>query len=238
MNGVLKQVEGFIQSGTTHHLMTVNIRFMSIARADRDFASIVNDAHLIVADGMPLVWMSRLIGAAVPQRITGSDLIYAFSEYASRKGLSVFFLGGKPGLADEAARKLTAKYPDLKIAGIYHGYFKSEQEQEVIDYIRACQPHFLFVGLGSPKQDFWISRWKDRLNIPVCVGIGGTMEVLTGRLKRAPVWMQRAGLEWFYRLKQEPRRLWRRYILEDVPTTLVALGFALRKAVSTRVRHS
>lgn len=236
MAEVFQRVENHIRDGRPGHIVTVNIRFLSMAMRDHQFADIINGADLAVTDGMPLIWLSRLLKAPVPQRITGCDLIYSFSRLAAEKGYSIFILGGQPGVAEEAARRLCQMNPGLKVAGTHHGYFSEAEEPAVVELIRQSRPQFLFVGLGSPKQDFWINRWKRELSVPVSIGIGGTLDVVTGRLKRAPVWMQRASLEWFYRLKQEPRRLWRRYILEDVPTTLRAAGYVFVQAVATRVR--
>ncbi len=236
MADVFHRVEDFIREGQPRHIVTVNIRFLSMALRDQQFAEIINGADLAVTDGMPLIWLTRLLKTPVPQRITGCDLIYSFSRLAAEKGYSIFILGGQPGVAEEAARRLCQMNPGLKVAGTHHGYFTAAEEPGVVELVRQSRPQFLFVALGSPKQDFWVHRWKKELAVPVSIGIGGTLDVVTGRLKRAPVWMQRASLEWFYRLKQEPRRLWRRYILEDVPTALRATGYVFMQAIAMRVR--
>lgn len=235
MDGVLAQVDDWVRDGTPGHIVTANVRFMSIAQKDRSFAQVVDSAALSVADGMPLVWLSRLMGTPVPQRITGCDLIHALSQHAADRGYSIFVLGAEPGVAEDAARRLEADHPGLRVAGTHHGYFGDDGEDEVVRYIRQCRPHIMFVGMGSPRQDFWINRLIHELQVPVCIGVGGSFEVITGRLKRAPTWMQRWGLEWSYRFKQEPRRLWRRYVMEDAPTVLRATGSALRTAISARV---
>ncbi len=235
--GAMERIEGFLQEDWAHQVVTVNIRFVTIASQDPAFARVVNRAHLVVADGMPLIWLSRLIGAPIPQRITGSDLLFHCASLAAQGGHSIFLLGAAPGVAQEAARRLADIYPGLRVAGVHHGYFSHEEEPEVLRYIRQRRPQFLFVALGCPRQEFWIHRHLDELEVPVCVGIGGTLDVISGRLKRAPVWMQRCGLEWSYRLAQEPRRLWKRYIVEDVPTTFRIAASALRQRLLVRMDH-
>ena len=233
---VLGWAENRVQEGRPGHVVTANIRFMSVAMQDRSFASIINGADLAVTDGMPLIWLSKLLGAPIPERITGPDLILSLAKLAAEKGYSVYLMGAAPGVAEDAATLLCAMYPGLKIAGTHPGYFDEDEELEMVYTIRRCRPQFLFVALGCPKQEFWIHRWKHELDVPVCIGVGGTLDILTGRLKRAPTWVQRTGLEWLYRLQQEPRRLWRRYVLEDIPTTLRATVSVLREVLVSRLR--
>ncbi len=217
----------FIASGTAHQIVTVNLRFLSIAHHDQPFENVINEAALAVADGMPLLWLSRFIGTPVPQRITGTTLLHCAASLATEKGYGLFVLGSSPGIAEEAVRRLCSRYPGLRITGTHHGYFGTEEEDEVVSTIRQSKPDILFVAMGCPKQDVWIHDHLEALGVPVCAGIGGTLDVLVGRLKPAPMWMQRSGLEWFYRLAQEPRRLWRRYLLEDLPTAFRVGGSVL-----------
>ena len=236
MVDILEQVEGFIREGGPHQVVTANMRFLSIALADPLFANVVNSAHLAIADGMPLVWLSKLLGKPLPQRITGCDLVHSLAKLAAEKGYSVYILGGERGTAETAGNHLRAMHPNLELVGSRHGYFTPDEEPEVVSNICACRPQLLFAGLGCPKQDFWIHRWSTDLQVPVCIGVGGTLDILAGRLRRAPGWIQRSGFEWAYRLQQEPKRLWRRYVLQDVPTTLRATGFVIRELVATRAR--
>ena len=236
MAEVLQRVEAWIREGRPGHVVTASIRFMSVAMQDRSFASIINGADLAVTDGMPLIWLSKLLGAPIPERITGPDLLLSLAKLAAERGFSVYLMGAAPGVAEDAATRLCAMHPGLKIAGTHHGYFDEDEELEVVYAIRRCRPQFLFVALGCPKQEFWIHRWMHELDVPVCIGVGGTLDILTGRLKRAPTWVQRAGLEWLYRLQQEPRRLWRRYLLLDIPTTLRAASSVLREVLASRMR--
>lgn len=227
--GILSQ---FASDGSPHHIVTANLQFLGIASRDPGFAAVVNQADLVVADGMPLVKLSRLKRLALPGRITGHDLLHIAARLAVQQGYSIAFLGGAPGVAEEAARRLREMHPGLGPIGTYQGSFSpdgyglsQEDEGDLVASLRLSRPQFLFVALGCPKQEFWIARHLHEVGIPVCVGVGGVLDVLAGRLKRAPIWVQRAGLEWSYRLCQEPRRLWRRYLLADIPT-LSKLGVA------------
>lgn len=236
---LLERVSRAVEERTPCHIVTVNLQFIRIAAREPDFAQVVNGAHLVVADGKPLVWLSRLMGSAIPERITGHDLLQSCASLASQRGYSIFFLGPSPEVADKAADVLCAQHPGLKIAGVYQGRFDRDgcgvsaaDELGALTAIQRCRPDFLFVALGCPKQEFWIHRHRQDIETPVCVGIGGALDVLAGKLKRAPEWMQSAGLEWTYRLIQEPNRLWRRYILQDCPTAVRLAGFALLRQAS------
>lgn len=210
-----------------YHIVTANLQFLSIARRNPVFADVANNAELVVADGRPLLWMARLGRTAIPERITGHDLLYHFCEVAAREGRSVFFLGAGPGVAEQASDMLRMRYPGLRVAGYHGGRYTAEgvgatpeDEENALAAIRAARPDYVFVCLGCPKQEFWISRHRHQIGSAVYIGVGGVLDVLTGKRKRAPQWMQRVGFEWLYRLMQEPRRLWRRYLLQDVPTVL------------------
>lgn len=236
MTEVLERLQRFIEEGTPRQVVTVNVQFLSIARKHPAFAQLVNKTDLVVADGMPLLWVSGFKGAPIASRITGHDLLDQCASLASEHGYSMFLLGGGPGAAEGAVRRLREMHPGLRVKGTYHGHFsdegKTERQERLAEMIREFRPEFLFVGLGCPKQELWIRRHMYDLGVPVCIGVGGTFDIFTQRLKRAPAWMQRYSLEWLYRLRQEPGRLWKRYILGDVPTTLMAAGEALLQRVS------
>ncbi|MCO6437402.1 MAG: WecB/TagA/CpsF family glycosyltransferase [Phycisphaerae bacterium] len=177
------------------------------------------DADMVVADGMPLIWASKLVGRRLPQRVAGSDLFPALSARAAREGLSVFLLGGDPGTADRSAAILRARHPSLRIAGTYcppMGFEKDADENgRIIEMIRAADVDILFVGLGSPKQEKWIAAHRNDYRARLSVGVGISFSFLCGDVVRAPRWLQRLGLEWAHRMFQEPGRLWRRYLVDD-----------------------
>jgi len=200
-------------------VVTPNVDHLCMLCHDEAFAEAYRKAFLVLADGIPVLWGSRLFGKAVPEKISGSDLIYWLTEHAAKQGHSVFFFGAAPGVAAEAARLLSRRYPGLKVAGCYSpplGFEKDPVEKEkAIAVVRDAAPDICYVALGAPKQDLWNAEAAPLAGVPVMLGIGASLDFVTGRAKRAPVWAQRTGLEWLWRLCHEPGRLWKRYILRD-----------------------
>ena len=168
----------------------------------------LKNADLVTADGMPIVLLSKLLRNPLPERVTGADMVPAICRRFAEEGLSVYVLGGARDVLDEAFAKL----PPVKVAGLDPVFVKLDEDQpEIVERINAAKPDLLFVALGNPKQELWMGRNAARLDVPVMIGVGGTFNFITGRVKRAPRWIQRSGLEWIYRIYQEPGRLWRRY---------------------------
>ena len=218
VEGALERLREFLADGGTHQVVTVNLDFLSIAQRDPAFRDTLNAADLAVADGMPLVWASRLRGEPLPERVAGVDLVHESCQLALGTGHSVFLLGAAPGVADRAARKLQEEYPGLRIAGTYSpgiGALSRAENAAIVSMIREARPGFLFVALGAPRQDLWIRENRAELGVPVSIGVGCVFDLLAGSVERAPHWMQKAGLEWAHRLRSEPGRLWRRYLVND-----------------------
>lgn len=211
------------QNSKPRAVFTGNLDHMAQLRRDDDFQAAYADADLILADGMPLVWLSRLgkTSERLTERVTGSDLFWELSEASAQTGLRLFFLGGADGAADGAADAVRIRFPGANIVGTYCPPFSSfettDEQAKIQQLVRAARPDVLLVALGAPKQEKWIARNKQLLQVPVCVGVGGSFEMASGKVNRAPLWMQKAGMEWGFRLMQEPTRLWRRYLLRDVP---------------------
>jgi N-acetylglucosaminyldiphosphoundecaprenol N-acetyl-beta-D-mannosaminyltransferase len=226
--GAIDRIEHFVRSGQPHQVVTVNLDFISIACRNRDFLATLNGADLAVADGMPLVWLSRLKGEALQERVAGVDLVHESCRLAADLDASVFLLGATPGVAETAGRTLTSLHPGLRIAGTYSppvGPLSPSENQHIVRLVRQAAPDFLFVALGAPRQDLWIREHQAELQVPVAMGVGCVLDLLAGNVQRAPLWMQRHGLEWAFRLGQEPQRLWRRYLLNDLPMLArLALG--------------
>ena len=210
-------IEQMIASGRPHYGATANVDFVVQAREDLELRRILLDAHLVMCDGMPLVWASRKLGNPLPERVTGSDMVPRLLGEAERKGWRVFFLGGQPSSLAAAAEKTRAKHPRLQLVGAYSPPFKPLMEMDNDDLarrIREARPDVLLVAFGCPKQEKWINMNYRALGVPFCVGVGATLDFLAGSVSRAPRWMQRCGLEWLFRLAQEPRRLFHRYFTD------------------------
>jgi N-acetylglucosaminyldiphosphoundecaprenol N-acetyl-beta-D-mannosaminyltransferase len=180
------------------------------------FRAAYERAALVLVDGQPLLWASRLLRTGLPEKISGADLVPRLLERAGRRGLRAYFLGGAPGVAAEAA-EIARRRHGACIAGVDSPVVarSGEAAPEVLDRIREARPHLLFVALGAPKQELFIDRYRSELASTVCFGIGASLDFLAGRVRRAPAWVSRAGCEWLFRLSQDPKRLARRYLLDD-----------------------
>ena len=200
---------------------TGNLDHLAIAAADPEFKAAYEAADLVVADGAPVVWLSKLGGTPLKERVAGSDLFWTLGQASAEHGITLFFLGGVEGAADAAKAELERRFPGTKIIGTYcppFATFGTQEEQDNIrDIVRAAKPDVLLVAFGAPKQEKWIAKNLARLDVPIAIGVGGSFEMACGMLKRAPVWMQRSGLEWAYRFAQQPRRLFDRYVVRDIP---------------------
>lgn len=201
------------------YVVTPNTHHVVLFQRDKLFRDIYRRAFLVVPDGVPLLWAAKLLGCPLRGRVNGTDLFEALCAEAARRNLRVFFLGGRPGSANTAAARLTAAHRSLLVCGTYCPPFGFEQDpaesERMVTVVRAARPDLLFVGLGAPKQEYWMSRELERLEVPVILAIGGSFEFTAGVFPRAPRWMQSAGLEWLHRLGVEPRRLWKRYLLSN-----------------------
>jgi N-acetylglucosaminyldiphosphoundecaprenol N-acetyl-beta-D-mannosaminyltransferase len=217
MEETLQTVEGFIHTGKPHQHVVVNVDKLVKASRDPELRRIINDCALVNVDGMPVVWASRLLGRPLKERVAGCDLFEALMRRAGEKGWRVFLLGAKEEVVSKVASTYRHKYPDLVLAGYRNGYWKGEAEEaDVVEQIRAARPDLLFVAISSPKKEQFLGRWQAEMKVPFAMGVGGTFDVAIGHVKRAPLWMQKSGLEWFYRFLQEPRRMFRRYFIEDM----------------------
>jgi N-acetylglucosaminyldiphosphoundecaprenol N-acetyl-beta-D-mannosaminyltransferase len=213
--GVIATMEGWIRNRAgTHFIAVTGMHGVMEAHRQRTFKDILNSADLVVPDGIPLVWMGRRNGFNMPRRVYGPELMETFIE-ATGDRYSHFFYGGAEGVADLLAQKMRCLY-GIKIAGTYCPPFRkltAEEDRQVASKIQATAPDVLWVGLSTPKQEKWMWAFRDRVDVPVMVGVGAAFDFHTGRVRQAPVWMREHGLEWFFRLVSEPRRLWRRYLV-------------------------
>jgi len=198
----------------------------------------VPGARLVVADGMPLIWASRLRGSPLPERVAGSNLIWTLTAAAARKGAAIFLLGGNPGAAEACAERMRAEYPDVQIAGLMtppRGFENDERAiEEILATLRASAPDIVYVALGFPKQEQLALRLAPHVPTTWFVGVGISFSFVAGEVRRAPRWMQVTGLEWVHRLVQEPRRLFRRYLVEGLPFAARLFAHALRSRAGRR----
>lgn len=209
-----------ISRATARNLvMPVNVDVLMQVQEDAELREICKSAAVLLADGMPIVWMSRFLGVPLPERVTGADLLPEICRFAATSGARVFFMGGQPGAAAETARRLSIRHPELIVAGTVCPPFGFEEDPvesaRIVSQINESHVHILFIGVGAPKQEKWIARHRGQLSIGSAICVGAAFDFAAGYVTRAPKFLRSAGLEWAWRLGKEPRRLWRRYILRD-----------------------
>ncbi|RXG63132.1 WecB/TagA/CpsF family glycosyltransferase [Candidatus Atribacteria bacterium 1244-E10-H5-B2] len=226
----IQKIEEFIVSKKPHQIVTPDTLAVLLARKDPEYHAILKSADLVTPDGAGILWAATTLNYPLPERVTGIDIIHNICRLAAKKSYSLYLLGSYPGVASEAAKNLTKKYPGIKIVGTHHGYFGNEdsqncedvkndnsdrnkKEEEISAEIKEKRPDILLVGMGVPKQEKWICKNLDKLDVPVCMGVGGSFDVLSGRIPRAPLWMQRHGMEWIYRSIKQPNRVFQVFAL-------------------------
>lgn len=196
----------------SHTVITLNAALLCGMRRDDELRTACRSGDLIVADGVPVVWASRLAGVPLPERVAGVDLTARLLAEGASRGLSVYFLGARPEVVQSLADYCRRNHPGLKVVGYRDGYFGPADQPKIVAEIARLAPHMLFVGMPSPFKETWCERHREALGVPVIVGVGGTFDVLTGYVRRAPRALQVAGMEWSWRLAMEPRKMWRRYL--------------------------
>jgi N-acetylglucosaminyldiphosphoundecaprenol N-acetyl-beta-D-mannosaminyltransferase len=238
----IERTLGGVRDGRGGWICPANLDVLRQVAGAPELRALVDQADLVVADGMPLLWASRLQGSALPERVAGSSLIHTLSAAAARSGASVFLLGGAPGVAEQTAERLRADSPGLEIAGTYCpplGFEREPAEQERLEAaLRHARPDIVFVALGFPKQERLIGRLRTRFPSVWFVSVGASLSFAAGELRRAPRWMQRCGLEWLHRLAQEPRRLARRYLVDGIPFLLRVLAHSAARRGEPRTAVS
>jgi N-acetylglucosaminyldiphosphoundecaprenol N-acetyl-beta-D-mannosaminyltransferase len=236
--GALERIAWLVDSGQGGSVFTPNVDHVVTAETDARFREAHAVASLSLADGKPLLWASRLLGSPLPAKVSGSDLVWPLMEQAAARRWRVYLLGGAPGVADEAAEVLRRKL-GVVIVGVDASHVSLEPPVDgvdpVADRVKAARPNLLLVALGAPKQEIWIHRNRERIGPAVALGIGASLDFVTGRVRRAPRWMSEAGLEWLVRLAQEPRRMAVRYLWKD-PRFALILAREIAGPRSLRVR--
>jgi N-acetylglucosaminyldiphosphoundecaprenol N-acetyl-beta-D-mannosaminyltransferase len=209
-------IDSLVSKGGPHYGAVVNAAKIVGANTDEHLKRVLLEADLVTADGMSVVWASRLFGRALRERVTGIDLFERLVEHAAHRGLSLYFLGARDESVRQTVDLLAIRYPKLRVAGYRNGYFETSESGAVADAIKLSNADMLFVAMGSPTQEYWIASNLVRTGVRFALGVGGSFDHVSGRVARAPRWMQRIGLEWLHRLIHEPRRLWKRYLLGNL----------------------
>jgi len=212
----LRMIERWFESREQHYVCVCTVNTVMECQKDPELRKIVNSAGLATPDGMPLVWLTKLRGFRNVDRVYGPDLLLAFCALAEKKGYSNFFYGGADGVPEELAKNLQQRFPKLRIVGTFSPPFRPlapEEDGCVREMIDTASPDVLWVGLSTPKQEKWMADHLGCIRVPVMIGVGAAFDFLSGRVKQAPKWVQRSGFEWLFRLSQEPKRLWRRYLI-------------------------
>jgi N-acetylglucosaminyldiphosphoundecaprenol N-acetyl-beta-D-mannosaminyltransferase len=233
----LRAIEALVDAKRGGAVFTPNVDHVVKAETNEEFRRAYDDVSLSLADGMPLIWAAPLLGCRLPERVAGSDLLMPVLEMAARRKWRVYLLGGAPGVAPTVAQILTEQM-GITVAGWDDARIErdgSDPSGNSVERARVAQADLVFVALGPPKQELWIHRYLDTIRPAVALGVGASLDFLAGKYKRAPEWMRRFGLEWLYRLLQEPRRLWRRYLVE-APRFLAIVLTTRRRPVSERVQ--
>lgn len=225
-------VDGLVERGARGQQASLNAAKVVRIRHDPKFAEALRGCDLVLADGQSIVWAAKALGLEVPERVAGIDLMAALLDRAAERGYRVFLLGAHADVIEDAAAEIQRRHPGINIVGAQDGYYPPDEEASIVSAIEAAEPDLLFVAFDTPRKELFLARVRQAARVPFAMGVGGSFDVLAGRRKRAPAWMQRAGVEWLFRLLQEPRRLAGRYLVGN--TVFIAL--VVRELVQTRRR--
>lgn len=234
MVDVIALCQNSIQTKRPILIGVANVAKLVRARRDAQLRQSLAEATFTVADGAPVVWLSRLCGCPLPERVAGIDIMTALLALADRNRYNVYFLGAQQNVVDQVVAHTRRDYPGVRIAGYHNGYFTPEEEPSVAERIRASAADILLVAMPTPKKEKFLHTWRIHMGVAVCHGVGGSFDVVAGITKRAPLWMQKLGCEWFYRVLQEPRRMWKRYLV----TNTIFVALAAREVILVRLRPS
>ncbi|MBD3426577.1 MAG: WecB/TagA/CpsF family glycosyltransferase [Candidatus Omnitrophica bacterium] len=231
--------DGFIKSGRPHQYIAINADKIVKMREDDSFREIVLASDLNIVDGQPLMWVSRLFGTPVKQRYGGLDIMEALISVSGKKGYGIYFLGAGQDVVEKVRESYTKKYPDMKLAGWRNGYWTPEEEESVVRDIASSGTDVLFFAMSSPRKEKFLKKHLENMRVPLVVGVGGAFDIIAGKTRRAPQWMQKMGIEWLYRLLQEPRRLWKRYLIGNTKFIWIVIKeFFTRKGTKSNERDT
>ena len=236
MREAVERCQQLIERGHPAQHVSVNVAKLVAIRSDARMRELVLASELVTADGMPVVWASRLLGDPLPMRVAGIDLMSELLAVAERHGYRVYVLGARDAVLARALARIRERHPRIEIAGHRNGFFTDGEIDEVVSEIQTAAPHILFLAMSSPKKEHWLAAYGAQLRVPLVMGVGGSIDIWAGETKRAPLWMQRNGLEWLYRLVQEPRRMWRRYLFTNAAFLWLLCGAVLWRLLRRDVR--
>lgn len=229
MSETLQLVEQIIAERKVVQHVVINVAKLVLMQKDENLLRAVNSCGIINADGQGIVWGAKLLGISIPERVAGIDLMMNLVKLSSEKGYKLFLLGATQEVIETVVKKWRKQYPNITIAGYRNGYFTNEQEKGVVKEIAQSGADILFVAMSSPKKEYFLNKYLKDFNVPFLMGVGGSFDVVAGKTRRAPLWMQKAGLEWFYRFLCEPRRMWKRYLVTNSIFAWMIIKASLRK---------
>lgn len=234
MEETLQKVDEFIKSKIPRQHVVVNANKVILACKNPHLRDIINTCDLVGVDGVPVIWASRLLGMPLKERINGTDLMEKLISRAAEKKYRLYFLGATEDVIKKFAQKCRERYPNLCIAGFRNGYWDLAQEEEIAETIHDAKPDILFIGFSSPKKEIFLKKYLKRMGVPFVMGVGGSFDVAAGLIERAPVWMQKNGLEWLFRFIKEPGRLWKRYLIGNMVFIFLVFGEFIRLRILRR----
>jgi N-acetylglucosaminyldiphosphoundecaprenol N-acetyl-beta-D-mannosaminyltransferase len=211
MKETIQLVEKIIYAGVPKQHVVINVAKIVNMQNDQQLKAIINSCDIVNVDGMPIVWASKILGNPLPSRVAGVDLFQHLVELSAKKGFRPFFFGARERVVTKVVDTFKKNYPNLDVAGYRNGYFDESEELKIAETIKASKADLLFVGFSSPMKEKFLNKWMSEMQVPFCMGVGGSFDIIAGQTKRAPRWMQESGLEWLFRIMQEPRRMWIRY---------------------------
>lgn len=229
MDETIENVEKIIKERKPVQHVVINASKVNLMQKDKTLTEIVNACPIINADGASIVWAAKKLGIPIKERVTGIDLFLRLVEESDTKGYKIYLFGAKEDVVKKVKEIFCDKYKNLQIVGIRNGYFTEQEEYKIAEEIRDANPDMLFVAFSSPKKEYWIKKYLDVMNVPFVMGVGGSFDVVAGVTNRAPNWMQKHGLEWFYRFIQEPGRMWKRYIIGNIKFVILTMRTKMRK---------
>lgn len=224
MDETLEKIQEYIDNKACVQHVVINAGKINLMQENEDLTNIINECPLINADGQSIVWGSKILGNKLPERVAGIDIFTELVRISADKGYKPYFFGAKEEVVTEVVRRFKGQYPKLEVAGYRNGYFTSEESKEIAEDIKKSGADILFVAFSSPMKEFWIREHMDIMNVPFAMGVGGSFDVIAGKTSRAPKWMQKHGLEWFHRFIQEPRRMFKRYIIGNLKFVRLVLN--------------